>query len=195
MAELWEKQRGESRQAFQAFAIYRDMGPERSYAKTAQRLGKSKKLMDDWGRKWSWQVRVEAWDQELDQKARDEQIRALADMNDRHAKQARLFQSKALQRLNMLQIDELSPSDLIKFFEVAAKVERLAMGEPTENQNIKGTLEQKVTQTGRVEHEHNIADAIKSNPDLQRIAVQLFRGIKRSNGGGTGEDMAGDGRQ
>ena len=46
--ELWERQDGETAQAFQAFAEYRDMGAERSLAKVAQKLGKSKPLMERW---------------------------------------------------------------------------------------------------------------------------------------------------
>ena len=38
--EVWERQEGETAQAFQAFAAYRDMGAERSLAKVAQKVGK-----------------------------------------------------------------------------------------------------------------------------------------------------------
>jgi hypothetical protein len=36
----WERQKGESQQAFQAFVAYRDMGSDRSAAKVGRRLGR-----------------------------------------------------------------------------------------------------------------------------------------------------------
>lgn len=64
---LWEKQKGESKKAFDAFVLYRDGGKHRSYAAVASELGKSKTLIERWGRTWHWVVRVAAYDRYLDQ--------------------------------------------------------------------------------------------------------------------------------
>ena len=50
----WERQKGETPQAFEAFSIYRDMGSSRSTAKVGRKLGKSKNLMDRWSSRWEW---------------------------------------------------------------------------------------------------------------------------------------------
>ena len=68
--ERWERQDGESAQAFEGFALYRDMGAERSLAKVAQKLGKSKALMERWSVRWQWGQRAEAWDAEFDRMVR-----------------------------------------------------------------------------------------------------------------------------
>src|SRR5438445_12291331 len=63
--DLWERQPAESSKAFAAFCRYRDLGPaDRSTAKVAQKLGRSKTLIDRWSSRWSWVKRVEAWDAE-----------------------------------------------------------------------------------------------------------------------------------
>jgi len=41
----WFRQKGESRKAYEAFAVYRDLGAARSQAKVAEQLGKSLELM------------------------------------------------------------------------------------------------------------------------------------------------------
>ena len=47
----WERLENESSRAFEAFSAYRDLGPQRSLAKVAETLGKSKALMERWSAK------------------------------------------------------------------------------------------------------------------------------------------------
>lgn len=172
--EPWERQKGESRQAFQAFAIYRDMGAARSLQKVAQQLSKSLALMKRWSEKWSWVARAAAWDAELDRRAREAQEKARAEMAERHIKEAMLFQQKVVERLKTLEPDELSPSDLAKWFDIAVKVERLARGEPTEN--VKQEVQGQVTQR----HEYDLARRILEDPEAREIARRLYRkGVNR----------------
>ena len=44
----WDRQPGETRQAFEAFRIYRDQLSERSTVKVAKELGKSTALIHRW---------------------------------------------------------------------------------------------------------------------------------------------------
>ena len=48
----------ESVKAFAAFRAYLDLGPERSLAAVATKLGKSKVMMEKWSRKYDWMGRV-----------------------------------------------------------------------------------------------------------------------------------------
>lgn len=57
---VFERQSRESAKAFAAFSLYRDMGPERSLAAVAAKLGKSKVMMEKWSRKFDWPARVAA---------------------------------------------------------------------------------------------------------------------------------------
>ena len=50
----------ESVKAFSAFRAYLDLGPERSLATVAAKVGKSKVMMERWSRKYDWCGRVAA---------------------------------------------------------------------------------------------------------------------------------------
>ncbi|MFC1705778.1 hypothetical protein ACFL59_03025 [Planctomycetota bacterium] len=128
MGCAWERARGETAKAHQAFLVYRDMGPGRSLAKVAQELGKSKALMDRWSARWRWVSRVAEWDAHQQRLLRDEQEAARRRMARRHARIAVSFQRKVAQRLRALNPNELSPRDLAKWLEVAVKLERQARG-------------------------------------------------------------------
>ena len=82
---VWDRQPGESPQAFSAFALYRDMGVSRSSAKVGQEFGKSKRLMDRWSSRWGWVRRVDQWDAIQDQQHREEQEEERREMLRRHA--------------------------------------------------------------------------------------------------------------
>lgn len=71
-AELWERQRGESKQAFGAFEAYRDGDEDRGYQRVADALGKSLTLISRWGSRWRWVERAAAWDAERDRVRREE---------------------------------------------------------------------------------------------------------------------------
>ena len=58
----FEQQPKESNKAFAAFKIYLDLGPRRSLAAVAKKLGQSKCMPERWSRRYGWQARVLAWD-------------------------------------------------------------------------------------------------------------------------------------
>ncbi|PTM99243.1 hypothetical protein [Streptomyces sp. VMFN-G11Ma] len=127
--ESWERQSGESVQAFEAFAVYRDLGPARSVTKAARELGKSRSLLGRWSRQFAWVMRAAAYDREQDRLFLAEQAQARRDIARRHAKLAQAVQSKAVARLQTLDPRELSPSELLRYIQVAAEIERRAVGE------------------------------------------------------------------
>ncbi|MGW3031214.1 hypothetical protein ACWDCB_08250 [Streptomyces sp. NPDC001178] len=127
--ESWERQSGESVQAFEAFAAYRDLGPARSVTKVARELDKSRALMGRWSRQFAWVVRATAYDREQDRVFLAELAQARRDIARRHAKLAQAVQSKAVARLQVLDPRELSPSELLRYIQVAAEIERRAVGE------------------------------------------------------------------
>lgn len=60
MPLMFERQERESAKAFAAFKTYLDLGPERSLVLVADKLGKSKTLIERWSRKYEWPARVQA---------------------------------------------------------------------------------------------------------------------------------------
>ena len=56
----FERQPKESAKAFDAFSVYLGLGPDRTLARTAARVGKSKRMMEKWSLRWNWQGRLAA---------------------------------------------------------------------------------------------------------------------------------------
>jgi hypothetical protein len=144
MAAPGERLPGESPKAYAAFCLYRDLGPGRSLDAasrvyhhpklpsgngTARRPRASGRIRQ-WAERWDWSARASAWDEELAQVQRTEQIAAVKEMAERHAKEALMLQNKAVERLRQLRPEELKPRETLDFLVGAAKLERLARAEP-----------------------------------------------------------------
>src|SRR5690606_17803428 len=82
MAQLWERQGGETDKAYEAFALYRDMGVNRSVRDVAQQLGKSAALIARWSSKKNWVERVSAWDDHEDERRRERNLRRQKQVED-----------------------------------------------------------------------------------------------------------------
>src|SRR5690242_4211855 len=65
MGLAFEQQARESDKAFAAFGVYLSQGPERSLAKAAKKLGRSKWLLERWSRKFDWPNRVTVYNGHL----------------------------------------------------------------------------------------------------------------------------------
>ena len=128
----WERQPKETDVAFEAFTVYRDMGADRSYVKVSQKLGKSRTIIDRWGRTHGWAVRIEAWTAEQDRIMRDELIKGVTAMRKNHTNIAAAMLTKALDALEMIPADDMTMQDIARAVDVAAKLERLSRGEATE---------------------------------------------------------------
>jgi hypothetical protein len=133
---LWERFDGESAEAWEAFVQYRDMGPSRSLAKLGKLLGKIRQNFDPWAAKFSWQIRVRAWEDEIDRRNRDENANAILDMRKRHAQLAVMMQNKIVARLGTIKPEDLSARDCAIWLTEAAKLERLSRGEPGEHVQV-----------------------------------------------------------
>lgn len=121
----WEQQPGESAKAFEAFAAYRDMGAERSLRKLTQQLHKNLTTIRDWSVKWNWQERVRAYDRELDRQAREQAVRSVRQMTDRHIRIAMQLQAKAVRALENLDEAQLTPKMMLAFLTKATELERM----------------------------------------------------------------------
>jgi len=124
----WDRQEGEGAKAFEAFAIYRDMGPERSIRKVAQALDKSRTLIGNWSSTYEWVKRSDAWDIEQDRLSRIAQQKTSREMNERQARIAVTLQGKMLQALETLDPKRVKPQDLARIMELGLKYERIARG-------------------------------------------------------------------
>jgi hypothetical protein len=144
--ESWEKLKGESYKAWEAFTVYRDMGPARTITRVAEHLHKARPLIAGWSRKWHWVERASDYDEYLDRQGREVIEDARRRMLEEHAELGHSLVTMARQRMNgdpdsgivPLNANRLSPQDVARFTELGTKTERLARGEPTEF--IRGAL-------------------------------------------------------
>jgi hypothetical protein len=65
-----------------------------------------------------------------------EQIEAVKEMGERHAKEALMLQNKAIERLRQLRPEELKPRETLDFLVGAAKLERQARGDPSNSPEV-----------------------------------------------------------
>jgi hypothetical protein len=148
-SEPWQRQPGEPNLWYTRFEHYRLSGPGRSLLgtvnaeRTAQGKAKQIKVPGAWNqacRQWCWRQRSEAWDAQQRHKAWEAQVREVADMNSRHIQEAQALQNKALQRLKALDLNDLSATDVLRYFVEATKLERTARGQPEtiEEQRLTG---------------------------------------------------------
>ena len=121
-------------EAWEAFRIYRDLGLERSTAKVALELGKSKALMDRWSSRHGWVDRCVEWDSHLDLVSQREHEKQYKEMVERHVRLALAMQGKATARLQKMQPEEMSTYDVLRYINDSIKLERLSRGEATDKQ-------------------------------------------------------------
>jgi membrane peptidoglycan carboxypeptidase len=73
--EQWEQQPKEAANAYAAFKLYHQLGPERSISRVRSEIGegsveglsvKSLRWLESWSSRWSWVERARAWDAHLE---------------------------------------------------------------------------------------------------------------------------------
>lgn len=131
--EPWEQLPDESDPAWQAFRLFRDQRPgQRSIAGVARECSKSRSLIQRWATRYAWQLRAAAYDTELDRQWRQATVVMRRENAERDLRIAHAMLAKVVQRLQTLDAERLTARDVATWLEVATKVSRLALGEPTE---------------------------------------------------------------
>lgn len=82
MTQLWERQEGETDKAYEAFALYRDMGAGRSLREVARKLNKSLTQITKWSTPNNWSERVSAWDDHADERRRERNLQRQKQVED-----------------------------------------------------------------------------------------------------------------
>ena len=120
----WERQKGESAQAFEAFFLYLEMGADRSIRAVSQELGKSKTLIDRWSRTHNWVERCRAWDNHIQHEAKKAAITEIRNMTKRHVTMAQQIQNAAMLALKEMGSDMVNPKNFAAIVKLATELER-----------------------------------------------------------------------
>jgi hypothetical protein len=185
---LWERREDETSKAFAAFREYLDLGGGRSLAKVGRKLGKSTKLIERWSAANEWVRRAEAFDNEQDRLYFAELKNRRREMAERHASEAQSLQAVAMaglrkkfgQQLEKLKDDgdaELTATEILRFFIEASKLERIALGEPSdiiEEQHTGGLNDERdrkpvvpLTFAGRIEQAVDLLETARTRAGLE----------------------------
>lgn len=127
----WERQEPhESERMYSRFLVYRDLGPEtdrlRQTVEVLNATGDSITYgtVKDYSSAFRWAPRAAAWDRYIVQADRSRMVKLRREAIDEQRKVARALRSQALDGLNALAPEDLSPQDVARFAELAFKIEK-----------------------------------------------------------------------
>lgn len=149
--KAWERQKGESAQAYEAFDHYLKQGDSRSLRKVAQELGKSATLISRWSSQWHWQERLRQYTNEVRRTEFAEEQRQLKRMRERQMKIAEIMQQKGFQALQKLDPESIFTKDVIRLITEGIRLETDIRSE---------SMEQSASALGINGGTESVADAI-----------------------------------
>jgi len=171
-----------------AFDLYFRLGATRSLQALWQALkdspsliglerGPSPSTLEAWSAGFHWQDKLLDLEREAAARDRQDQIKAVREMHERHVKEGLALQQRGVARLHQIADDELDASGTIRLITEGVRLERLARGEPTE----------RVRQEGDIEIHGHIDLGRFTNQELRRLVDAAER-----RAGGAGEEDAGE---
>jgi hypothetical protein len=141
---IWKRLPTDTDKSFEAFALYRDMGANRSLKTLSQKLAKSLPFLKEWSSKHDWVNRVAAFDASLDEKNLDKNAERQERIKD-NAYSDYLLTRKAIEKykadyeaVNFKGVPAYEMSNLLELMRRADDYARRAVGLPdkiTESKN------------------------------------------------------------
>ena len=136
---IWERQSGESQEAYAAFSLYRDMAYQivndkgevvqshvplnrRSLNKVSRQISKNVQLLKTWSSKWEWVKRAESYDRFIDEEALRKATAKLAGERAKQYKIAHEMQERATEILKSKKNKDISARDAIKLLELSLSI-------------------------------------------------------------------------
>jgi hypothetical protein len=129
----WEILPSETSAEFEAFSVFRDLGPSRNYSQVAGPTGHKYDTVATWARKHDWAARCRAWDVHLDALRRKEFEQAQRAVIQAHVDVGAKVRDKAMRALGKVTVEQLAkqPRVALAMLEAAVRIEQQALGLPT----------------------------------------------------------------
>ena len=86
------------------------------------------RTLENWSSALHWQDRLVKLEQDAAEQDRGDQIKAIREMNERHAREGVALQQKGIERLQTLEVADIKASDAIRGVTEGARLERIARG-------------------------------------------------------------------
>ncbi len=136
----------ETSRSQRAFDLYFNLGPDRTIKRLQAALravgsSPTERTLFEWSRRFHWQHRIAELDREARIAADAARVQALREMAERHTKEALLLQQRGAEWIARMDDDHVTADGAIRTVVEGVRMERLARGEATEKQEIRGELE------------------------------------------------------
>jgi hypothetical protein len=135
-----------------------------------------------WAKRWDWASRAAAWDAHLDAAGRRTAFEKAQEMAERHAAISCALQARVAARLQSMsdeEVNRLTAYELILWFNVATRVERIARGVPEKVTKRQHTATQEPPAV--VEVQEMVVRSRADIDEVRRLAAET--GIPLLNGG------------
>jgi hypothetical protein len=126
----WEQQLPrETQLQFSRFLVFRDVGPESDRLRSTLEVLNSTgdkltySTIKDYSSCFRWTARAGAWDRYHAQAERARMVRRRRRMIEDQCKAAEKMRAKAVEALHSLNYQDLTPGDIVRFVELAHKIE------------------------------------------------------------------------
>ena len=160
----WEQLPDETDMAYQAFCVYRDAGKNRSVMGIVGITEKTPNQLYYWKKKYNWSYRVNMWDTEIDREYRSGLVKERIKASRETIEIGMKLKQKAKESLIRVLEDKnihLTNREIPIWAELGVKIERLGLGDSTDNVLITG------------EHKNDTVERILADPEALKLALQL----------------------
>jgi len=113
-----------------AFEFYVSLGPERSYKAVAEKYDVTKRAITKCANREDWPKRLEKIEHDARENSDKKLTETLEEVRNRHLQTVRAMTKRALQGLQQFQLT--TGIEAMRAAEMAIKLERLILGEPSE---------------------------------------------------------------
>jgi hypothetical protein len=122
----WDRQPDEPATGYEAFRVFRDLTPSQrtNISAVADQAGMTGQECLALASAWQWRERAEAWDDVCHRIDDAERLDAIRQMHAVHRRAGRAALSKAVQALNNLSPEVMTPSQIARLLELGARLER-----------------------------------------------------------------------
>lgn len=130
----WSRRDDESKQSYDAFEIYLNLGISRTGKATSIKVNKSISLISRWSSKYNWIERARAWDNHNTKLFQESYDNATVEIAKRHARLGKTLQGIGMSHVDRIQkegeeIDFRTATSTVK---MGFDMERIAMGQATQ---------------------------------------------------------------
>lgn len=130
--QAWDPMPDETSKALEAFAVYRDMGTDRTIRETSEIMACSESYCQTLSKKHNWVRRAKAWDGYLDRQKQLVTARAVRKVRKNALLGLEDISVRVLEHLKMTEPDKISLKEAAQAIEIITKCDLLLNGEPTD---------------------------------------------------------------